>query len=398
MLSSAAPTSTTAGLAGQVPKESEGPGAATISSAAPDSSTTEMAKDIPLEKTHTGSSALPGTFPETPAGEPETFSVNPIPATEGIGNPVHLAPGEKVPDPSTLTSNTVQSTVTTDKESFEKGGENVPATMSKEEGDSGAFSVPPVTKNMIPESSLPIGEGETKGLETDTGPTIQSAAPDSTTAGLAGEVPKEPRGQATTVDDTPADPPATTNGESKKEEAGIIAGAGAAVAAGGAAVASAVGDKKEEEPSTSIAADVPEAVKESILESKTSPEAAGNEEAVEEKKIMEAELKKEVSVDETRRVPEDPPSAQPITTEEDTSDTKLKAPESNPPRQQSRDLSPHSRPSGPPAPAQTPAKTPTSVPTSTTSSPFKATEETPTKDKKKKRASGFWSKIKEKLK
>lgn len=138
-----------------------------MSGVTPTSTTATLAKDVPKEAA--GSSDLPGTFPETPASEPAAFSVNPIPASEGAGNPIKLAPGEKVPDPSTfnkntitstvkdegeqtfgvtpipatagagnpiklaagepvpppsqLTSNTINSTVTTDKESYEKSGE-----------------------------------------------------------------------------------------------------------------------------------------------------------------------------------------------------------------------------------------------------------------------------------
>jgi hypothetical protein len=66
------------------------------------------------------SSDVPGTFPETPAavekeGE-QTFSVNPLPATDGATNPITLAPGEQVPHPSTFTGNTVTSGVYDDPE------------------------------------------------------------------------------------------------------------------------------------------------------------------------------------------------------------------------------------------------------------------------------------------
>lgn len=97
-LSSAAPESTTAALAGAVPKEP-----------------TSMPLRTPANED------LPGSFPltppaETPSHEPQAFSVNPIPATQGLGNPVTLAPGDSVPHPSTLTSNTIHSTVNHDKE------------------------------------------------------------------------------------------------------------------------------------------------------------------------------------------------------------------------------------------------------------------------------------------
>ena len=196
---------------------------------------------------------FPGAFPETPANERTEFSVNPIPATFGAGNPINLAPGEKVPDPSTLTSNTISSTarddtslakkgddseqtfgvsplpatsgignpvqlepgeklpppssftqntlntfVTTDKESYERGSgpPQLPpvVTPQKERDNRGKslFDLPPVSGSMIPESSLPIFGASNE--EQDPGVTIQSVGPDSSTAALAGQVPLEPRG------------------------------------------------------------------------------------------------------------------------------------------------------------------------------------------------------------
>jgi len=89
----------------------------TLSSAAPESTTAALAGKVPKESEKSNSnSSLPGTFPETPhaetpGSEPQTFNVAPIPATSGLGNPIKLAPGEPVPDASTLTDNTVESTV-----------------------------------------------------------------------------------------------------------------------------------------------------------------------------------------------------------------------------------------------------------------------------------------------
>lgn len=229
-----------------------------MSSVAPGSTTHELAKDVPLEKTNgsaeaNGSAEVPGAFPETPATEPTAFSVNPIPATEGAGNPVHLEPGEKVPDPSTLTSNTVsstahddvtlaksadepeptfavapipatagpgnpihvgageglpthsaitgnsvESTVTTDKASYEAADAGPPVLppvvtpeAERDEKGTGVLGLPPVSKNLIPESSLPMGAAGVGAL--DVSPLIQSAGPQSTTAQLAANVPLEPK-------------------------------------------------------------------------------------------------------------------------------------------------------------------------------------------------------------
>lgn len=369
------PESTTAGLAGNVPKETkEGPGSAAISSAAPGSSTTEMAKDVPLEK----KDSVPGAFPETPAGErEEVFSVNPIPASSGIGNPVQLEAGQKVPDPSTHTSNTVESTATTDKAGYEKDASAATAGLAAgsaggalaaaegEKGEGGAFSVPEKSKNMIPESSLPIGEG--KDAEKDAGPTIQSAGPTSTTAALAGEVPKEPRGEAKTVDDEP--PSATLSGPAPA---------------------------------------VPEVVQESMAEAHQSPEAATNPEAVREKEEVESELLKDVKREEGSGEPA--PTASAPTTE--TAPARTLAPKEQPKKIQDRDLSPMTK--DPDAPAQptvttgvagtkapetsTPKKDATPATTTPQSASTNNSGSPATGDKKKKRASGFFGKLKQKLK
>lgn len=217
-------------------------------------STSSVPKDTPSgQAPEVGRPGFPGAFPETPANEPTGFSVNPIPATAGTGNPINLAPGEKVPDPSTLTSNTISSTVrddtslakkedeseqkfgvsplpatsgignpvqlepgekvppsssltpntintfvTTDEESYKKGSgppqlpDVVNPQQERDNRGTSLFNLPPVSGSMIPESSLPIVGAANE--ERDSGVTIQSVGPNSTTAALAGQVPLEPRG------------------------------------------------------------------------------------------------------------------------------------------------------------------------------------------------------------
>jgi hypothetical protein len=118
-----------------------------------------------------------------------------------------------------------------------------------------AFSKPEEKKNLIPESSLPMG-GDTKDT-LDSGPHIQSAAPESSTAALAAGVPLEKKRQAMVID--PADAPQT--------DATTVSG-------------------------------VPETVKESLAEAHQSPEAASSAEAVKEKSAMEQELLKKTAVSE----------------------------------------------------------------------------------------------------
>lgn len=345
---------------------------------------------------------MPGAFPETPAvespgSEPKTFNVNPIPATQGLGNPIKLAPGEPVPEPSTLTENTVQSTVSHDKEDKDPeaqafGVAPIPATagagnpihlapgekvphpstftsntvdstaktdptsyaksdalpalpdlgltpQAEREAKGGMFGLPPVMGTMIPESSLPMGvDAKT---EQDTGVTIQSAAPLSTTAVLAGQVPKEPRGVPDIVSESRKEagfaPEATSNPiavmekkeveEELKDEvpeapaaadnsyiSQISSNAGAAAATVAAGATAGAGlftaavynakDKAAEATGLNGSAtgnltgsstnDVPSVVSQSQKEAHASPEASANAEAVSEKKQVEQELLSEI--------------------------------------------------------------------------------------------------------
>ncbi|KAF2278958.1 uncharacterized protein EI97DRAFT_224309 [Westerdykella ornata] len=404
----------------------------TLSSAAPESSTAALAANVPKESTHGKvekeqeapvSAGLPGAFPETPgaaspapeqafsvnplpatdgpgnpiklgpgenvpdpstftsntvqstvrdnqpagAAEDATVSVAPVPATAGPGNPIHLEPGEKVPDPSTLTSNTVSSTAKTDAASYEKS-DALPPQLSpvaltpeaEREAKGGMFSLPPLTGSLIPESSLP--KDVNTESEQDPGVTIQSAAPASSTAALAAQVSKEPRGVPETViasqkeaHDPPeasANPeaveekkeveqelketvpakPATTDITTEKVSDTVASGASTAAAAATAAAATVAGavtaaaysakDKAAEavglngqatasdtpapapEPEPEApASDVPEVVAESLREAHASPEAAAYEEVVEEKKEVEAELLKKVPTSEEHGEP-----------------------------------------------------------------------------------------------
>lgn len=369
--------STTAKLAGEVSKESS--------------------EEAPKETqgTQKTPSDLPGTFPETPAHEPSTFSVNPIPATSGFGNPlnlepgekvpdpskitsntvsstvkddpslsksdgseqttfgiaplpatggfgnpIHLEPGEKVPDPSTFTSNTIHSHVTTDKESYDKGSTALQlpdvVTPEKERDNKGSsmFSLPEISKNMIPESSLPMGG--TLSLEKDPGPIIQSAGPDTTTAMLAGNVPKEATGvphvvqesrnEAGTdaeagqnreavreksavekeIESTIPKAPATSEGIADQSSSSTAKNADSTMAAGGAshALPASIQQSIDEiNKGSAIAPTVPDVVQESITESHTSPEAAGEKTMVAEKRTMEDELLKKVPTEDAAGEP-----------------------------------------------------------------------------------------------
>lgn len=232
----------------------------------PDSTTAAMAANVP-KKADQASGAVPGTFPETPGHEPESFSVNPIPASSGAGNPISLAPGEKVPDSSTFNSNTVGSTARTDPAGYEQDASHPLSGASlggaslgggSLAGLSGASNPAASTgrrvSKMEPGSGLPV-EGESVGI-TDTGVPIESAAPNSTTAGLASQVPQK-----------------------SKEQKSVNGGGVGAVN------------------------DVPSVVKNSLSEAHRDPEAAASEDAVKEKKEIEDELRQKVGLDESPGTP-----------------------------------------------------------------------------------------------
>jgi hypothetical protein len=277
-----------------ITKKGTDAGAAMLSSAAPESTTAGLAAQQPVE------SHPPGAFPETPMNEPDSFGVNPIPASSGVGNPkegdvqskavdssvttskedyekagsapeapepqtvsvnpIPASSGAGNPSPDDVQAQSVQDTVTTSKEDYEKAGSSsmpiLGGAAAAVTGGAAAIAAAftgkdkeEEKKNLIPESSLPMGEDAGKDL--NAGPTIQSSGPTSTTAGLAAGVPLEEKRQGMVIDsdDTPA-------------------------------------------------AGVPEPVKESIAEAHASPEAAASEEMVKEKQAMESELASKVKTEE----------------------------------------------------------------------------------------------------
>lgn len=520
IMSGVTPLSTTAGMAGNVPKEAE--------------------RDI---RPVSASSDVPGNLPETPFHDASEYNVDPIPATSGIGNPVKLEPGETVPRPNTLTSNTVSSTarddpslkksaedaeqtfgvaplpathgpgnpvslqpgekvprpseftqntttshVTTDKDSYEKAGgaPQLPDVFTPDndrESLGGMFKMPEIGGTMIPESSLPMGDGAAS--EKDVGPVIQSAGAQSTTAALAGNVPLEPRGVPEIVQESQQEagvrPEASENSEAVKEKSavekeletkvpeepatsestGVAApegtsgasddtGKDAAVAAGGVAAGGAVAAAAtashglpasvqqsidEMNKGSAIAPTVPDVVQESITESHQSPEAAGDKTMVGEKSAMEKELLSEVkrednvgepapsssaALAETAPAPTGSENVPPPISKDSAPVTTATAPAQTPAtgnsmkqavqsQPDSRDISPMSKPM-----KQMQNQTQPTVTTGVGSSTAPQTSQQPDKavpaakpspaatnstaaDKKAKRASGFFGKLKSKF-
>lgn len=229
--------------------------------------------------------------PELKAKDTEqTFSVAPIPATAGPANPVTLKPGEEVPHPSTITANTVNSNVKLDKDSYEKsdsGAPQLPPILSptSEKEANGFKSVfggigPATTPPFIPESSLPMGE---KAVS-DVGPNVSSVAPQSTTAELAGQQPIEPRGVPQVVEDS-----------QEKAHVAPEAAANPAAVQEKTQLEDELKDKVPAEPAAAESGAVPSAVQESQQKANAAPEATASNEAVEEKKQVEDELKGKVA-------------------------------------------------------------------------------------------------------
>lgn len=377
------PDSTTAALVADVPKASESQ-KATTSSAAPESSETKLAKDAPLES----NGAVPGTFPETPAKETEQLSVNPTAASSGLGKPEEPKPGESAPDSSTCDPKTVESANTTDKEGYEKNAiyPEVPGLGPEASKPVQAFAVPPVDETLIPESSLPLNPAV---CDTNDPVTIQSAAPEATTAVLAAQVLKESEKKKTNGD-APADEVPDVVKQSISE---------ARKDPEAAANEKAVEEKKTveeelqkkvvpEEEAPPTASEVPGVVKESLKKAREEPEAAANSEAVEEKKEVEDQLQNTVPITESAGEPA------PTTTAETT----LTAPAAT---NESAEVSPTTTPAPPSEPIVTSgireAKTEEVSTPENQQASAPADSTTPdTKDKKKKsRTSGFFNKLKE---
>ena len=479
MISGITPGSSTTKMAAQVPKEGEREVRPGTSGGSPPETPFHDAQEFgvdPIPAT-TG----PGNPVSLAAGEPvphpntltsntvgstvrddpslkkdgeQTFGVAPLPATTGIGNPVSLQPGEKVPDPSSFTSNTINSNVTLDKDSYENSGATTQAE-AQHPTSGGTFSVPPFSKNMIPESSLPMGGPST--TEKDAGPIIQSAGAGTTTAALAGQVPLEPRGVPEVVSKSQQEagvgPEAASNEEAVKEKSAMekeleskvpeepatsknttgAAVAGGVAVAGAAAYASkslpssvqqSIGEMNKGGSSNAIAPTVPDVVQESITESHQSPEAAGDKNMVGEKSAMEKELLKKTPTENmagepapssTAALTETAPAAtDPAPTNGSAGMSTAAAPAKPPvteaaalqtPTHDSRDVSPMSKPgtTGQTQPMVTTGVGSSTAPQTTTPAKSAASAPSPTAsssaatDKKAKRSSGFFGKIKSKL-
>ena len=226
-----------------------------------------------------------------------TFSVSPIPATGGTGNPIHLQPGEEVPHHSTVTANTIDSNVKLDKESYEtsdSGAPQLPSALTpggqlEANGQKPIFSGlgPILGGPFIPESSLPMGEGAVS----DVTPQVSSVAPQSTTAELAGQQPIMPRGVPEVVSESQekahVNPEAAANAEAVQDKT---------------AFENELKQTVSKEPATTESHAIPQVVEESQEKAHTAPEASANPVAVQDKTELENELK--------QTIPQEPATAE----------------------------------------------------------------------------------------
>lgn len=166
-------------------KEEPTAATAVMSNISPDATTAALAKDVPLEKKDEKSTddatpvGGPGGFPTTPADElDKTVSINPLPATDVTLPPVSLAPGE--PLPASAKAGDINAGVTLDKESYEKS-DRLPGLTDEN------TALPDISGTTIPESGLPMPAAAIAAA------TINTVTPESTTAALAADVPKEPK-------------------------------------------------------------------------------------------------------------------------------------------------------------------------------------------------------------
>ncbi|KAK6431251.1 hypothetical protein LTR95_012589 [Oleoguttula sp. CCFEE 5521] len=166
-------------------------------------------------------------------GSEKAFGVAPLPATGGASNPINLPAGEKVPDASTITRNTLTSNVKLDMESYEKSDSGAPMLpaftpgLEREAAGGSIFGMPSAGgagSTMIPESGLPMGDKAVSDLG-NMGPTTSSVAPQSSTNELAGQQPIEPRGVPSVVSESQqtanAEPEAAANPEAVQEKSAL---------------------------------------------------------------------------------------------------------------------------------------------------------------------------------
>jgi hypothetical protein len=323
-IASAAPDSTTAALAAQVPKETNGNVDATISSVTPESTTVTMASGVPKESRTPSLKNVPGEFPQTPSVESsdptaayeegQDVSINPLPASQTPGNPVTLEPGEPVPR-SDYHAEGVNGGVRLDKESYEKADASnlgvgvsgvpvlpdvvTPAEQREAEGR-GVLDIEPPSDNTVLEGSSSIaGGGE---VDVPVPAIVKESQEQADTlpeaSGIPGLVEQKKAVEEELREEVPVIQP-TTEGDTLISQAQAYTAAAAAtvtVTVGEiAATVIGLGTTSDEDKDETEPAAIPEVVERSQLEAHASPEASAVESVVEAKKEVESELLEEVA-------------------------------------------------------------------------------------------------------
>ncbi|KAK5734930.1 Cruciform DNA binding protein [Elasticomyces elasticus] len=277
----------------------------------PDVDSKDIGSNVKLdEDSYNKSDANPA-----PAEDSKAFSVNPLPATGGISSPISLAPGEKVPDHSTITGNTAESNVHLDEASYNNSSASAPilppvTSSNSDFGSKDIFAgLGPQTSNMIPESSMGMGKDASGALSDADVPTpqVSSVGPLSSTAQLAGAQPLEPRERNANISSVaPTSTTAEMAGaqplEPRERDANISSVAPTST------TAQLAGSQPLEQQHSP-----PAIVTDSQKEAHVDPEASGSPRAVQEKDEFENEL--------ISKVPEAPAAS------EGTSTSDAKSPE-----------------------------------------------------------------------
>ncbi|PVH90911.1 carbohydrate-binding module family 48 protein [Periconia macrospinosa] len=158
------------------------------------------------------SSVAPDCIPaaEAPSKEPQVFSVNPIPATDGSGNTIKLEPGEKVPDSFTLTSNTIETAAEAVGLNGQATASEVPEIVNKSQKEARASPEASANPETVEEKKEVESELLKEVQKTEEAgeppPTITAAASETTPVEAAASKPAQPEAANPAIDSRDASP------------------------------------------------------------------------------------------------------------------------------------------------------------------------------------------------
>lgn len=233
----------------------------------------------------------------------EVYSISPLPAFPGAVNPISISPGEKLPDYSTLTSNTLVSSVDLNDEKHRQSDQLTsthpatdPASIPRDVNDvnkkvsSFISETPKDTDTVV---ILPI-QSEVAGSFYS--PFIQSVGPQSTTAVLASGVPitsdlKKPFEEVQIIDSQASPESEALESENKQKSASLDQ---AAIESSDTKI---LHSPKIESKLPKLSSELfsttestPEIIKDPIIEPEQGPEASKIQEAISREKNIEKKL------------------------------------------------------------------------------------------------------------